>query len=55
MYCGQIDTPEHTIVQCRQWKDVREKVERVTGRPITTPLADIMLESSEKWEAVAEF
>ena len=54
-YCGAIDTPQHTIRECREWTPARSKVERDTGMSITMPLSEILLSSKKNWTLLEDY
>lgn len=52
-FCGDEDTPGHTLFQCRHWNPQREATEKTVGAQLCEAnLVEIMLESQEYWSAV---
>lgn len=52
-YCGETDTPKHTLFHCRKWVNHREDAKRAVGEIVTRGrMTEIMIESEEGWEAV---
>lgn len=49
-YCGEEDTPDHTVLDCDRWYQLRRGYLAELGDVTTDNLADKMLESPEKWE-----
>ena len=53
IYCGEIDTAEHTIFFCRHFKTDRDNCVHNTGTNITPDnIIEFMLRSKENWEVI---
>lgn len=54
VYCGDVDTAEHTIFQCRRWQLNRDQMQEKIGITITkNNLVETMLRSKENWTEIA--
>lgn len=53
IYCNEVDTVEHTIFECKEWKEYRDKTHRQIGCILSPEiLVDKMLESREMWNSI---
>ena len=55
MFCGEVDTAEHTFFDCPKWTTTRSDVISIVGIHLTPDnLVDVMLGSRDNWTAVSE-
>lgn len=55
IYCGAVDTAEHTIFQCHRWDAVRLTAEAILGTTLTKyNLVPLMTRDRVHWQAVAD-
>lgn len=53
MYCGQIDSPEHTIFDCPKWNCWRLPAEAGVSEKITpSNMVELMVSSEAKWTTI---
>lgn len=53
VYCGQVDTADHTIFVCPRWEQYRFVTTQTLGREIAADsLVNLMLESREAWKVI---
>lgn len=56
VYCGEQDSPEHTVFVCPRWGVDRERMRRSVGEEVTARnMVTLMLRAEENWRSVAEF
>ena len=57
LYCKKDeDTAEHTFMECTHWEKQREETNLKIGKDLkTNNIGTIMLESEEKWKAIAKY
>lgn len=55
-YCGQTDTPQHTLFICKEWKGERERAKTaLNGVEITEEtIAELMIMNKDGWDAIDE-
>lgn len=51
-YCGEEDTPDHTVLECDRWYQLRRTYLLELGDTTMDNFVDVMLESARKWELV---
>lgn len=55
-YCGEEDTPQHTIFDCPKWERHRHRVEFELGElPTPDNIIENMLECKRSWDAIETF
>lgn len=55
-FCGEPDTPEHSVFECQRWEQERAETNLLLGERLSvTNLCPTMLASKEKWTVVADF
>ena len=53
-FCGEPDSPLHTVFECARWEEYRSQAEAVVGTQLTPEnICPTMLASKENWGAVA--
>lgn len=53
MYCGESDTPEHTLFACNRWRDERMAGEAEIGHILNADnVVEIMLHAERNWRIV---
>ncbi|MBV2145333.1 MAG: hypothetical protein KTM48_01125, partial [Wolbachia endosymbiont of Pissodes strobi] len=55
IYCGEIDTVEHTFFECDRWVTDRTNAEIHIGKFSPDNVVNIMLRSKENWDAVCRY
>lgn len=56
IYCGDRDTPEHTLFVCNRWQAMRNTLNREVGVAITaTNMVQVMVETKEGWMAIERY
>lgn len=54
-YCRMMDTPEHTIIQCARWREIRRRTENEIGDTITVEsIVTHMLDTEYKWNGITQ-
>lgn len=52
-YCGDRDTPEHTILICQKWSEIRQRCASKLGLELTTiNILPKMLDSQQNWNII---
>lgn len=55
-YCGEPDTPEHTVLECDRWSVLRGRMEDSIGGTLSSEnIVPVMLEGERQWNAVQSF
>ncbi|XP_018572026.1 uncharacterized protein LOC108911539 [Anoplophora glabripennis] len=53
VYCGEEDSPRHTLFSCERWAGIRRECEVGIGDVITANnMVDYMLQSETKWKEI---
>lgn len=54
VYCGEKDTPEHTVLECEEFEEERERYRLETGDILSVEnIVEKMLESEKKWKKIS--
>ncbi|CAH2004946.1 unnamed protein product [Acanthoscelides obtectus] len=55
-YCGEEDSPEHTIFVCQRWAAWRSNTESVIGAEVNSrSITILMMKSKENWNTIQRF
>lgn len=56
LYCGEVDTPEHAVLNCERWGRERQILETQVGRPLSKDnMVSVMIEKESNFKYIRDY